>query len=263
MALSQQKPTIAVLRSVVGAAHGQEARFAKTLGISVSLLKKLCSGNRALSRDLAVKIETETGISAEWLLAGKTNKPPVTPQGDPYSKGIFEMFRIVRKFKGGAIRAQAQIADLFARLLTIAQQASMQGQLPYFLHKFGELEKDIETLCGPSPAPKTRERIKRLLEVPWPNVDLTNSHAVNPKFFIPLGDLLVRQMREQKDNPQFLEEARAKIDDLNPLLELSRARIETNKTLVAEIGQRFTKNPAPPKTSKSSRAARMASPRKS
>jgi transcriptional regulator with XRE-family HTH domain len=74
MRLSEQRTTVAVLRALVGKSTHQ---FARETGLSLSAIEKLESGRLKLSESMAKKISFETGVSFRWLLAGKTEIPPL------------------------------------------------------------------------------------------------------------------------------------------------------------------------------------------
>jgi hypothetical protein len=101
MALSKKKTPLAVLRSIIGPAYGQEARFAKMIGMDTpATLKKLCAGLRPLSPELAMRVSEETGASPDWLL-GKVKKPR-NVSGGPYTKADYEKARLTRRFAAEA-----------------------------------------------------------------------------------------------------------------------------------------------------------------
>ena len=70
---SEQRTTVAVLRALVG----KSTQIARETGLSLSALEKLESGRLKLSESVAKKISFETGCSFRWLLAGKTEIPPL------------------------------------------------------------------------------------------------------------------------------------------------------------------------------------------
>lgn len=93
MALSQKTTPVAILRGILGPIHGQEKRFAKLVGKSVSWVKKVSAGIMPLSEDTARVLEFETGISLAWLMDGNARKLPLNFKGTPYTSIDFEAHR--------------------------------------------------------------------------------------------------------------------------------------------------------------------------
>jgi hypothetical protein len=93
VALSHRKTTTAILRGILGPAHGQEARFARLAGRSVSWVKKVSAGLEPLTEEVALELESKTGISAAWLLRGDRGAKPLSTAGKPYSFALFEQHR--------------------------------------------------------------------------------------------------------------------------------------------------------------------------
>lgn len=85
MARPQHKTCLSILRSILGSGAGSEARFAKKIGRSISWIKKASCGQIPLTRDAALAISYETGISNRWLIMGDTSKPPISKRGEPYT----------------------------------------------------------------------------------------------------------------------------------------------------------------------------------
>lgn len=77
MAKSKRKTTLAVLRCVIGKPHSKEVIFAKTVGRSVSWVKKVSSNKRTMTMDGALQISKRTGVSVEWLFANDPSAPVV------------------------------------------------------------------------------------------------------------------------------------------------------------------------------------------
>lgn len=100
MALSQRKTTVAKLRAVLGPVHGQEKRFAKLAGKSVSWVKKVSAGLIPLSEETAQVLQLETGVSLYWLLAKKAGEP-VDSHDNRYSFARFEEHRTHRPQTAG------------------------------------------------------------------------------------------------------------------------------------------------------------------
>ncbi len=93
MALPQHKSCLSILRSILGPGAGGEARFAEKIGRSTSWLKKASCGQIALTRDAALVIAYETGISSRWLLEGDTSVPPYTGNYKAYTQETYALHR--------------------------------------------------------------------------------------------------------------------------------------------------------------------------
>ena len=140
MALSQSRTPLAKLRAIIGPVYGQEKNFAKTIGLSVSFVKKASCGIRHMTKEVAEKIAVETGASPRWLL-GELAKP-ASDEGGPFSKVVYEQRRHWRKIGMGP-DVFVCVDVLFARCLTACEAASIHGSLPFALHKFAELTREL------------------------------------------------------------------------------------------------------------------------
>lgn len=70
---SSLRHPVAIVRKVVGMS---QPVFAKLVGIAESTLAKIESLRLPLSKDNAIRITDETGVSMRWLIAGNTQEPP-------------------------------------------------------------------------------------------------------------------------------------------------------------------------------------------
>ena len=84
---SPQRHTLAVLRTLIGFTQKQMAQI---LECSVPTVQAVELGKLKLSVDLAQRVHFQTGVSIEWLLAGDVSQTPVTHDGEPYTKALFE-----------------------------------------------------------------------------------------------------------------------------------------------------------------------------
>jgi hypothetical protein len=125
MARSQKATTVAVLRGILGTIHGQEKRFAKLVGKSVSWVKKVSAGITPLSEDSARVLESATGVNLNWLLAGDARTPPVGSAGKCYTLADFESHRA--SLKTGDLKKITVIFPV-AYLPTIAAIGSSAGR---------------------------------------------------------------------------------------------------------------------------------------
>lgn len=140
MALSQSRTPLAKLRAIIGPVYGQEKNFAKTIGLSVSFVKKASCGIRHMTKEAAEKIAVETGASPRWLL-GELAKP-ASDEGEPFSKLVYEQRRHWRKIGMGP-DVFVSVGVLLANCLTACEAASIHGTLPFAMHKFGEVIKEF------------------------------------------------------------------------------------------------------------------------
>jgi hypothetical protein len=144
MALPQHKTCLSILRSILGPGAGNEARFAEKIGRSASWLKKASCGQIVLTNDAAVRIAYETGISARWLLAGDTAKPPADKDGKPYTLETYASHRELMRdgFDGeDASVSSDEMVGTIAQLLTLYGKAKANnrgGLFTYHLMDFAD-----------------------------------------------------------------------------------------------------------------------------
>lgn len=72
--------------------------WAELLDRSPHTVHDLESGRLKLSRELAKKMSYESGISIGWLLDDDPEAPPVSADGQPYTKAIYEEVRARKKY---------------------------------------------------------------------------------------------------------------------------------------------------------------------
>jgi DNA-binding XRE family transcriptional regulator len=84
---SPQRHTLAVLRTLIGFTQKEMAAI---LECSTPTIQAVELGKLKLSLDLAQRVHFQTGVCTEWLLAGDVTQPPVSTQGKPYTKALFE-----------------------------------------------------------------------------------------------------------------------------------------------------------------------------
>lgn len=142
MALPQHKTCLSILRSILGPGAGSEARFAKKIGRSISWLKKASCGQIPLTRDAALAISYETGISNKWLLMGDTSKPPITGGGEPYTLEAYTAHRQNDLEKMNEADKQESYETLEGCLTTLlvihlaAVKKNRGGLFQFLLHEF-------------------------------------------------------------------------------------------------------------------------------
>ena len=132
MALSHEATTVAILRRVLGPIHGQEKRFAKIVGKSVSWVKKVSAGLTPLSEDSARVLEAATGIALAWLLEGDTQKQPVSAAGKPYTMADYQSHRAA--LESGSLDRISVIAmgGFLPKLAAIGSAAGKKGKASLF-----------------------------------------------------------------------------------------------------------------------------------
>ena len=108
MANPQHKTCLSVLRSVIGSAAGNEARFAEKIGRSTSWLKKASCGQIPLTENIALRISHETGISMRWLMQRDTSKTPVDKDDKTFTKATYENYRSPDHFPGKGCDCEAR-----------------------------------------------------------------------------------------------------------------------------------------------------------
>jgi transcriptional regulator with XRE-family HTH domain len=141
MALSKQRTPLAKVRMMIGAALGQEKRFADLCGISTSAVKKLSAGIRPMSRDFAEKISGATGASPDWLQTGAGCE---ALNATKFSRVSFDAWK--RGVEGGGnidaatyeerLRSQRQdFGIIMADLASVARSAARRGMLDALLYR--------------------------------------------------------------------------------------------------------------------------------
>ena len=92
---SNLKTTAAVLRSIT---EERDSVWAKMLGKSVHTIRHLEAGSLKLSAAMAAKMNYASGISIKWLMDGNPSAPPITADGTPYTKEIYENARARKEY---------------------------------------------------------------------------------------------------------------------------------------------------------------------
>jgi transcriptional regulator with XRE-family HTH domain len=87
---SPHRHTLAVLRTFLGLTQKEMADLAECSRPTIQAIEL---GKLQLSEKLAKRIEHETGIGLEWLLAGDPTVPPQRIGGIPYSKSVFDSYQ--------------------------------------------------------------------------------------------------------------------------------------------------------------------------
>ena len=100
---SPHRHTLAVLRTFLGLTQKEMADLVECSRPTIQAVEL---GKLPLSEKLAKRIEHETGIGLEWLLAGDPATPPQGMAGIPYTKSVFDRYQASKK------RRQADPNDL-------------------------------------------------------------------------------------------------------------------------------------------------------
>ena len=151
MANPQHKTCLSVLRSVIGSAAGNESRFAEKIGRSTSWLKKASCGQIPLTKDIALRIAYETGISMRWLMQGNTSKTPVDKDDKTFTKATYENYVVSLREEYDFEDAACSQHELHyclidaLRLFVAAQQNNRSG---YFTYKLQEAVADLKSGLG-------------------------------------------------------------------------------------------------------------------
>jgi hypothetical protein len=87
---STLKTTAAKLRSIT---QEKDSVWAEMLGRKVHSIRHLEAGSLKLSAALAARMNYESGISIKWLMDGDTVAPPVTADGKPFTKEVYDNAR--------------------------------------------------------------------------------------------------------------------------------------------------------------------------
>jgi transcriptional regulator with XRE-family HTH domain len=132
---SLQKTRLAKLRKLIGV---DAVAFAGLAGVSLNYLQRLESGHRPLGEELALKIQKQTAIAAQWLLGGGAN--PVDDMGDPYTRKSYERRRIALAERPGALLQRAHLRGMLGAkveaIVAAAGRAHDERIFCYRLEKF-------------------------------------------------------------------------------------------------------------------------------
>ena len=120
------------------------------VGCSKVTIQKIELRDKKLSLPpaLASRLEHEIGVSAAYLLAGNTRKPPITPRGGPLTKLGYEAHRA--KLEAG-MRPEKSVFFPFremAELAAIASAAGDKGRLAFFNYKLDRTIRELRKEFG-------------------------------------------------------------------------------------------------------------------
>lgn len=163
---SPQRHTLAVLRTLTGLTQKETAQI---LECSTPTVQAIELGKLKLSMDLAQRVNFQTGISTEWLLADDTSQPAVSGHGKPYTKATFEDRQaalLSPKTSGtGALAELWDIRGMFIKnvkaLSILYTEAYKRGKVPTVFYKVLMAMKELfEKEIGNDPA--IAEKLKTL-----------------------------------------------------------------------------------------------------
>ena len=148
MALPKHKTCLSILRSILGPGAGGEVRFAEKIGRSTSWLKKASCGQIPITKDTAVRIAYETGVSAKWLMADDPAKPAVDQHGKKYSAKTYAAHRDILQNGIDAEDGESsslEIAGQLENIVALYSKAAQNNRGGLFTYQLGET---IASLSG-------------------------------------------------------------------------------------------------------------------
>jgi DNA-binding XRE family transcriptional regulator len=207
---SPQRHTLAVLRTLVGFTQKQ---LAQILDCSVPTVQAIELGKLKLSMELAMRVSFQTRISTEWLMAADVSQPPVTNEGKPYTKALFEQRQAaILSPKESGIHALAdlwQTRGMFMRnvrlLAILYTEAYKRGKTPIAFYKATIATKEIfEKDIGEHP--DIAEKLKTLTYSEIGPVDLFELTETLDQFEGDTNEELRRKLKQAKEPlPDFLK----------------------------------------------------------
>ena len=167
VARSQRKTTVAILRDILGPVYGQEERFAKLIGRSVSWVKKVSAGIVPLTEETARVIEQGTGVPLRWLLGPGRGTPTVyafsgKPSRQAYTRKYFEWFRTKLKDGQPVVQSGFPIAAFLPDLIAVGVSAARSRKAALFLWRLQSFTERLSEEFGFCDA--ARQRASLLLQ---------------------------------------------------------------------------------------------------
>jgi hypothetical protein len=146
MALPKHKTCLSILRSLIGSGSRNEKHFAEKLGRSASWVKKASCGQIPLTKDAAVRIAYETGVSVRWLINGDTSAPALDMDGKPYTESFYEKHRVSMRDgfddEDSSI-SKNEMVGLIHSLITTYEGARQSNKGGFFTFQLGEIADDL------------------------------------------------------------------------------------------------------------------------
>jgi transcriptional regulator with XRE-family HTH domain len=206
---SPQRHTLAILRTLIGFTQKEMAQI---LECSVPTVQAVELGKLKLSLDLAQRINFQTGVSTEWLLADDISQPPVSSQGKPYVKALFEERQTTllspKKSGVGALAELWDIRGMFIKnvkvLSILYTEAYKQGKVPTVFYKILMSTKELfEKEIGEHA--DIAEKLKALTYSNIGPVDLFELTETLDEFEGDTNEELKRKLKQTKEPlPPFL-----------------------------------------------------------
>lgn len=163
--------------------------------------------------DLARRINFQTVVSTEWLLANDVSQPPVSGQGKPYTKALFENRQaalLSPKTSGtGTLADLWQMRGMFVKnvklLAILYAEAYKRGKVPMVFYKNIMGSKEIfEQAIGEHP--EIAERLKTLTYSDLGPVDIFELTEILDGFEGETNEELRRKLKQAKEPlPDFLK----------------------------------------------------------
>lgn len=142
MRISERKTPAAVLRFILGDKLDED--FCAFVGCSIDLWRKLENGDRRMTERVAAHVESATGVSRVWLLAGNAKAKPYGIDGQPYTLQSFRDFQAAQlKGERKALALAVYPGGYLPSLVAIAYSAAEKGRLASFAV---ELEAAVNSL---------------------------------------------------------------------------------------------------------------------
>jgi DNA-binding XRE family transcriptional regulator len=200
---SPQRHTLAVLRTLTGLTQKETAQI---LECSTPTVQAIELGKLKLSMALAQRINFQTDISTEWLLADDTSQPAVSTQGKPYTKAIFEDRQAAllspKKSGTGALAELWDIRSMFMKnvkvLSILYTEAYKRGKVPTVFYKVLMAMKELfEKEIGNDPA--IAEKLKTLTYKEIGPVDLFELTETLDQFEADTNEEVKRRLKLAKE----------------------------------------------------------------
>ncbi|MGD0539666.1 MAG: helix-turn-helix transcriptional regulator [Verrucomicrobiota bacterium] len=209
MRVSLQRHPLAVLRTLIGFTQKEMAQI---LECSTATVQAVELGKLKLSMDLAQRVHFQTAVSTEWLLADDVSQPPVSGQGTPYTKALFEEMQAAllspKKSGTDALAELWRIRGMFiknVKLLGILYtEAYKRGKVPIVFYKGIMLTKELfEKEIGQDE--HIAEKLKALTYSELGPVDLFELTETLDQFEGDTNEELKRKLKQTKEPlPPFL-----------------------------------------------------------
>jgi len=207
---SPQRHTLAVLRTLIGLTQKEMAQL---LDCSTPTIQAIELGKLKLSLDLAQRVQFQTGVHPEWLLADDTSKPPVSGQDTPYTKATFDEMQAAlmspkRSGTGTLVefwRDRGMFMKNVKLLAILYAEAYKRGKVPIVFYKCIMATKELfEKEIGEDE--KIEAKLQPLTYSTMEPVDLFELTEALDQFEAETNEELRRKLQHTKDPlPPFLE----------------------------------------------------------